>query len=142
MNEPQTLESGEPLDYHSGMEYCPAAAENAKLLSLWKEAQGYGWRLTNERPFYNIGSTDPHPTLRLFSVAPPSDSDERTRWAGIWTNVAVIDEITRKRKYYISFPHWFEKEVGNDRSDRMSWSDWMWDMSWGRFAATGEGFSN
>lgn len=116
-------------------------AENQKLLALWKEAEGYGWRLTNERPFYAIGATEPHPTLRLFSVAPP-ETDHRSNWAGIWTNVAVIDEETNKRKYYISFPHWFEKEVLNDRSDRMSWSDWMWGMSWGRFASTGEGFSN
>lgn len=127
--------------------------ENAKLLKLWKEAEGYGWRLINGRPFVPIGANVPHPNMRIFTVAPPRLDDPRVNWAGIWTNIAVVDEVTKKRKYYISFPHWFEQEVAKDRPIAVSigrtlpnvtaaveeWSDWMWDLAWSKFSSPSDG---
>lgn len=146
------MDDSRQLPFESAICDCPIAIEHAKLLSLWKEAQKYGWRLTNERPYYRDGEGSPN--IRLFSISPPSDltppqsiilmnayNDERSD-TGRYTFVAVIDEITRKRKYYISFPDYFEQEIMIERNNRMSLTNWKWDLSWSRFAATGEGFSD
>lgn len=131
--------------------------ENAKLLDLWREAQKYGWRLGQPKPYYPVGMKNPHPSLLLYTITPPKASDPRNTWAAIWKNVPVIDEKTKKRLYYISFPHWFENEILKERKlvgksaegdSSSGWLgtavdnlNWMWDLAWSSYAeGTQDGF--
>ena len=124
--------------------------ENEKLLNLLKEAKSYGWRLS-QGPQPVVVTRDDNADYKFLTVAPPTESDPRNNWAGIWKNVPVVENgnVT----HYISFPHWFEREIIHERTQRIitdyietddetkvvseTWSEYIWNASWARFVTDG-----
>lgn len=129
--------------------------DNERLLELLKEAKTYGWRLS-QGPQPVVATRDGNVDYKFLTVAPPTETDPRNNWAGIWKNVPVVENghIT----HYVSFPHWFEREIIDERTRRnvsareaggsssgktsddetnVSWSEYIWNAGWARFVTDG-----
>lgn len=127
--------------------------DNAKLLKIWEEAKGYGWKLDEGKNisefFQNPGSgiSIGKKEVMLYTIRPPTKEDPRNNWAAVWCKVPVVSHGGR---YYINFPHWLEDEIARERTllERTKKClgsvaedyDRLWSLAWTRFASTGEGF--